>query len=90
VRHQKEQYLFGYAPGFKKCKAVPMNSVLYYRDNIIKDQYFEEIALDKRVPNQVDPKAVPEKRQTFAVGRQAFPGDNENYPTNEYERCSFQ
>ena len=54
-------------------------------DDVIEYQYFKKIALDNGIPYQIDPKAIPEKGQTFTVGRNPLPGDNKNHPAKQYD-----
>jgi len=41
--------------------------VLYGIDDIIKYYYFKHIVLDDSVPNQIHPKAIPEKGKSLSI-----------------------
>jgi hypothetical protein len=68
VSYQEEQYLLPNRPAFKKLKSIPADVVLNGINNIIKYHNFKHIALDNGVPNQIHPKTIPKKGQTFSIG----------------------
>ncbi len=67
--NQKEQHLFGNAPTLKKSETLPGNAMLQWCYDVIENHNLKHVALDDCVPNQINPKTIPEKRQALAVGR---------------------
>src|SRR6185437_14691201 len=87
VRNNKKQNLFGYCPVFEKLEAGPIKMVLNRIDDILENNDLEDIALNDGVPNQVNPKAVPEKRKTLSIRRNTLPVDDKYHPANEDCGC---
>src|ERR1700748_2331036 len=80
VCYQEKQHLFCNAPAFKKGKSLPGNAVLQRRDDVIKYHDFKHVALNKRIPHQIYPKALPENGQPLTIRRLPLPGYNDYNP----------
>jgi hypothetical protein len=68
---------------------MPMNTILYYRNDVVKNENFEKVTLDKGIPHKINPKTIPKKVQAFAVRINSFPADDKDHPAEKDYGCDL-
>src|ERR1700727_2530904 len=68
MHHQEKQYLYRHRPGNHQVAGGQMAVGIQWLDDIVKDKDLQKIALDKGIPDKVNPKPVAENRDAPGIG----------------------